>query len=121
MQGTANGYGERTGNADLFSVVANLELKLGGQVLPDGRLGEMTRVAHAVAEITNVPPDQHQPYVGALAVRAQGRSARQRDQGRPDLYQHIDPATVGNDMRMLVSEMAGRAASSSRAASSAST
>src|SRR4029434_8482454 len=56
VQGTVNGYGERTGNADLVSVVANLELKLGRQVLPDGRLQDATRIAHAVAEVTNVPP-----------------------------------------------------------------
>ena len=56
VQGTLNGYGERTGNADLIAVVANLELKLGRAVLPAGALREATRIAHAVAEVTNVPP-----------------------------------------------------------------
>ena len=83
VQGTINGYGERTGNADLVSVVANLELKLDRAVLPAGLLREATRIAHAVAEVTNVPPASRQPYVGIVGVRAQGRAARQRDQGRP--------------------------------------
>ena len=56
VQGTINGYGERTGNADLLAVVANLELKRGRVLLPEGRLSEATRIAHAVAEVTNVPP-----------------------------------------------------------------
>src|SRR5215212_8581713 len=64
VQGTLNGYGERTGNADLVSVVANLELKLDKRVLPPGLLREATRIAHAVAEVTNVPPASRQPYVG---------------------------------------------------------
>ncbi len=83
VQGTLNGYGERTGNADLVSVVANLELKLGRQVLPNGLLREATRIAHAVADVTNVPPASRQPYVGRERVHAQGRPPRQRDQGRP--------------------------------------
>ena len=83
VQGTLNGYGERTGNADLFTVVANLQLKLGTQVLAAGRLREATRIAHAIAEVTNVPPYARQPYVGRQRVRAQGRPARQRHQGRP--------------------------------------
>ena len=68
VQGTVNGYGERTGNADLLAVVANLEIKLGRQVLPTGRLGDATRIAHAVAEVTNVPPASRQPYVGTSAA-----------------------------------------------------
>src|SRR5499427_2161229 len=67
VQGTANGYGERAGNANLFSVVAGLQLKQGRQVLPEGCLPEMSRVAHAISEVTNVAPDTHQPYVGLSA------------------------------------------------------
>ena len=74
VQGTLNGYGERTGNADLVSVVANLELKLDKRVLPDGLLREATRVAHAVADVTNFPPASRQPYVGVVGLRAQGRA-----------------------------------------------
>jgi 2-isopropylmalate synthase len=109
VQGTANGYGERCGNADLFSVVANLELKFGRQVLPDGSLADLGRVSHAVAEVANINPDPHQSYVGASAFAHKGGLHASGVRVDPDLYQHIDPATVGNDMRTLVSEMAGRA------------
>lgn len=109
VQGTLNGYGERTGNADLLTVVANLELKLGRQVLPAGRLGDATRIAHAVSEITNVPPYSRQPYVGASAFAHKAGLHASAIKVDPDLYQHADPTTVGNDMRMLVSDMAGRA------------
>ncbi|MGH3341926.1 MAG: citramalate synthase [Carbonactinosporaceae bacterium] len=109
VQGTANGYGERAGNANLFSVVANLELKQDRTVLPAGSLGEMSRIAHAVAEVTNIAPGSHQPYVGASAFAHKAGLHASAVKVDPDLYQHIDPALVGNDMRMLVSEMAGRA------------
>jgi 2-isopropylmalate synthase len=109
VQGTANGYGERCGNADLFAVVANLEQKLGRAVLPTGRLSELGRVAHAVAEVANITPDAHQPYVGASAFAHKAGLHASGVRIDPDLYQHIDPGAVGNDMRTLVSEMAGRA------------
>jgi 2-isopropylmalate synthase len=109
VQGTVNGYGERTGNADLLAVVANLEVKLGRQVLPTGRLGDATRIAHAVAEVTNVPPASRQPYVGTSAFAHKAGLHASAIKVDPDLYQHMDPAGVGNDMRLLVSDMAGRA------------
>jgi 2-isopropylmalate synthase len=109
VQGTLNGYGERTGNADLLAVVANLELKLGRPVLPAGKLTEATRIAHAVSEITNVPPYSRQPYVGASAFAHKAGLHASAIKVDPDLYQHTDPTRVGNDMRMLVSDMAGRA------------
>jgi 2-isopropylmalate synthase len=109
VQGTLNGYGERTGNADLLAVVANLELKLGRSVLPAGRLADATRIAHAVSEITNVPPYSRQPYVGASAFAHKAGLHASAIKVDPDLYQHTDPTRVGNDMRMLVSDMAGRA------------
>jgi 2-isopropylmalate synthase len=109
VQGVVNGYGERTGNADLVSVVANLELKLDRAVLPDGLLGEATRIAHAVAEVTNVPPASRQPYVGASAFTHKAGLHASAIKVDPDLYQHMDPVGVGNDMRLLVSDMAGRA------------
>ena len=109
VQGTINGYGERTGNADLISVVANLELKLDRQVLPQGLLSEATRIAHAVAEVTNVPPASRQPYVGTSAFAHKAGLHASAIKVDPDLYQHMDPAGVGNDMRLLVSDMAGRA------------
>ncbi len=109
VQGTINGYGERTGNADLVAVVANLQLKLDRSVLPDGLLGEATRIAHAVAEVTNVPPASRQPYVGASAFAHKAGLHASAIKVDPDLYQHMDPVGVGNDMRLLVSDMAGRA------------
>jgi len=109
VQGCINGYGERTGNADLVSVVANLELKLDRRVLPAGLLRDATRVAHAVADVTNVPPASRQPYVGVSAFAHKAGLHASAIKVDPDLYQHMDPAGVGNDMRLLVSDMAGRA------------
>ena len=109
VQGTLNGYGERTGNADLVTVVANLELKLERAVLPEGLLGEATRIAHAVAEVTNVPPASRQPYVGVSAFAHKAGLHASAIKVDPDLYQHMRPEGVGNDMRLLVSDMAGRA------------
>jgi 2-isopropylmalate synthase len=109
VQGTVNGYGERTGNAELLSVVANLELKYGWPLLPAGSLREATRLAHAIAEVTNVPPSARQPYVGLSSFAHKAGLHASAIKVDPNLYQHIDPAVVGNDMRMLVSDMAGRA------------
>ncbi|WP_224276567.1 citramalate synthase [Nocardioides lacusdianchii] len=109
VQGCINGYGERTGNADLVTVVANLELKLDRRVLPQGLLREATRIAHAVAEVTNVPPASRQPYVGTSAFAHKAGLHASAIKVDPNLYQHMDPVGVGNDMRLLVSDMAGRA------------
>jgi 2-isopropylmalate synthase len=109
VQGTANGYGERSGNANLFSVVAGLQLKGGNVVLEGDGIREMTRIAHAISEVTNVTPDSHQPYVGLSAFAHKAGLHASAIRVDPMLYQHIDPAEVGNDMRMLVSDMAGRA------------
>jgi len=109
VQGTINGYGERTGNADLVSVVANLELKLDRKVLPQGMLREATRIAHAVADVTNFPPASRQPYVGTSAFAHKAGLHASAIKVDPNLYQHMDPIHVGNDMRLLISDMAGRA------------
>jgi 2-isopropylmalate synthase len=109
VQCTANGYGERPGNADLFAVVGNLALKLGLPVLPDGGLEQMVRVSHAIAEIANLAPDTHQAYVGSAAFAHKAGLHASAIKVDPALYNHIDPAAVGNDMRILVTEMAGRA------------
>ncbi|RKN09249.1 citramalate synthase [Streptomyces radicis] len=109
VQCTANGYGERVGNANLFPVVAALELKYGRRVLPPGALTEMTRVSHAIAEVVNLAPATHQPYVGVSAFAHKAGLHASAIKVDPDLYQHIDPELVGNSMRMLVSDMAGRA------------
>jgi 2-isopropylmalate synthase len=109
VQGTINGYGERTGNSDLVSVIANLELKYGWPLLPTGSLREATRLSHAIAEVTNVPPSARQPYVGLSSFAHKAGLHASAIKVDPNLYQHIDPVEVGNDMRMLVSDMAGRA------------
>ena len=109
VQGTLNGYGERTGNADLISIIANLQLKKKQEVLPAGALEEAFRIAHAVAEVTNVSPSARQPYVGISAFAHKAGLHASAIKVDPALYQHENPESVGNDMRMLVSEMAGRA------------
>jgi 2-isopropylmalate synthase len=109
VQGTANGYGERAGNADLFSVVAGLQLKQGMVVLPGDAITDMSRIAHTISEIANVNPDPHQPYVGVSAFAHKAGLHASAVKVDPMLYQHIDPALVGNDTRTLVSDMAGRA------------
>ncbi len=109
VQGTVNGYGERTGNVDLLTVVANLELKHGLRTLTGEGLEESTRISHAISEITNISPYARQPYVGASAFAHKAGLHASAIKVDPDLYQHIDPTAVGNDIRMLVSDMAGRA------------
>jgi 2-isopropylmalate synthase len=109
VQGTLNGYGERTGNADLVTIIANLELKKKQLVLPPNALRESFRISHAVAEVTNISPSARQPYVGVSAFAHKAGLHASAIKVDPFLYQHEDPASVGNDMRMLVSDMAGRA------------
>lgn len=109
VQCTANGYGERAGNADLFAVTGNLVTKLGMDVLPEGGAAELTRVSHALAELANVAPEEHQPYVGSSAFAHKAGLHASAIKVDPLLYNHIDPEVVGNDMRVLVTEMAGKA------------
>jgi 2-isopropylmalate synthase len=109
VQCTANGYGERTGNADLFSVVSSLELKMGLRVLPGDGLREAKRISHALADIANLPPDTHQAYVGVSSFAHKAGLHASALKVNEELYSHIDPRLVGNDTRILVTEMAGRA------------
>jgi 2-isopropylmalate synthase len=108
VQGAANGYGERCGNADLFAIVAGLELKQGFKVLPQDRLAALTATAHAIAELANLPPDHRQPYVGGAAFATKAGLHASAIARRADAYSHVDPARVGNQPRVLVSELAGR-------------
>jgi len=108
VQGTINGYGERTGNADLTTVISNLQLKYGWPLLPEG-LSHLTRISHAIAEITNQPPQARQPYVGHSSFAHKAGLHASAIRVDANLYQHIDPELVGNDMRMLISDMSGRA------------
>lgn len=109
VQGTMNGYGERTGNADLTTVIANLQLKFGWQLLPSERLGDLTRISHAIAAIANQPTYHRQPYVGVSSFAHKAGLHASAIKVDANLYQHIEPELVGNDMRMLISDMAGRA------------
>ena len=109
VQGCANGYGERSGNANLFTVIGNLQLKRGMNIVGDAQLAEMTRIAHAVSEATNVTLSSQAPYVGHSAFAHKAGLHASAVKIDPNLYQHIDPLVVGNDMRMLVSSMSGRA------------
>jgi 2-isopropylmalate synthase len=108
VQGTINGYGERCGNVDLIPVVANLQLKLGYDVLPPEGLRRLTEVSHLVAEAANLNPDAHAPYVGRSAFAHKGGIHVAAVAKLPESYQHVDPALVGNEPRVVVSEMAGR-------------
>jgi 2-isopropylmalate synthase len=108
VQGTVNGYGERCGNVDLVPVIANLQLKLGRAVLAPDRLARLTEVSRVVAAIANLNPDSHAPYVGRSAFAHKGGIHVAAVSKLPGSYQHVDPALVGNEMRVVVSEVAGR-------------
>jgi len=108
VQGTMNGYGERCGNADLCTLIPNLELKMGIAVLPPGRLVHLTRVARAVASVANQSLYRHAPYVGRSAFAHKGGIHAAAMRHNPRSYQHIDPRLVGNQSRVLVSELSGR-------------
>jgi len=108
VQGTINGYGERCGNANLCSIAPALELKLGRRCLAPGALRQLTRVARQVAEIANLAPDTHAAYVGRSAFAHKGGVHVAAIRRLPRAYEHIDPALVGNETRVVVSELAGR-------------
>ncbi len=108
VQGAANGYGERCGNADLFAVIAGLELKREHELLPPGRLGALAATAREIAEVANLPFDAKQPYVGSSAFATKAGLHASAIARRPDAYSHVDPASVGNQTHVLVSELAGR-------------
>ncbi len=109
VQGTANGYGERAGNADIFSVIGGLVFKMGLDVLPAGTVAESMRVSHAIAEIANLAPDTHAPYVGSSAFAHKAGLHASAIKLGPELYNHLDPRLTGNSQKILITEMAGRA------------
>jgi 2-isopropylmalate synthase len=115
VQGTINGYGERCGNADLCSIIPGLKLKMGLDCVSGEDLAKLTDTARFVAELCNISPDAHQPYVGHNAFAHKGGmhvSAVERD---PSTFEHIDPTLVGNAPHVLVSELSGRATITQRA------
>jgi 2-isopropylmalate synthase len=108
VQGCINGYGERTGNADLCATVPNLTLKMGIRTIGRERLERMTPVAHHIAELVNIAPDPHQPYVGASAFAHKAGLHTSAIARAPQAYEHVVPDAVGNGTRFVVSEMSGR-------------
>ena len=115
VQGCVNGYGERTGNADLCTLLPNLVLKLGIEVVSKEQLARLTPIAHHVAEITNTSIDPHHPYVGSAAFSHKAGLHTSAIARRADAYEHVDPTRVGNSTRMVVSELMGRATVLTRA------
>jgi len=108
VQGTINGFGERCGNADLCILIPNLMLKLGYQVLEKENLKKLREISHLVWELVNRPPDTHQPYVGDSAFAHKGGQHTDAVLKNPRTYEHINPALVGNQRRVLVSDQAGK-------------
>ncbi|MFF8828545.1 citramalate synthase [Streptomyces sp. NPDC015131] len=108
VQGTAHGYGERCGNADLFTVIGNLALKRNRPVVGPAQLAGMAATGHAITELTGVPPRRGAPYIGPAAFTHKAGLHASALRVDPGLYQHIDPERVGNVMRTLVSDMGGR-------------
>ena len=108
VQGTINGYGERCGNANLCSVIPVLQLKMGYGCLPKERLSTLAEVAHYVSEVCNMGTDDHQPFVGPSAFAHKGGVHINAVIKNPRTYEHIDPAQVGNQRKLLVSEMGGK-------------
>ncbi|NPA89841.1 MAG: citramalate synthase [Chloroflexi bacterium] len=108
VQGTVNGYGERCGNANLISIIANLKLKMGIDVVSDEQLRKLTEVSRFVSELANLPPNTRQPFVGASAFAHKGGTHVNAVVKYEMSYQHIDPTLVGNRKRVLVSELSGK-------------
>ena len=107
VQGTINGYGERSGNANLCTVIPNLELKVGVRALPEGRLHEITELSRWVDEVAIVRPDERAPYVGASAFAHKGGMHVNAVLKNPTSFEHVEPEVVGNERRILVSDYSG--------------
>jgi len=108
VQGTINGYGERTGNCNLTAIIPNLTLKMGIETIPRDRLERLTPVAHHVAELVNMPLNPQAAYVGHSAFAHKAGLHTSAIAKRPDAYEHVNPEMVGNGTRFVVSELAGK-------------
>ncbi|HYE32441.1 MAG TPA: citramalate synthase [Methylomirabilota bacterium] len=108
VQGTVNGYGERTGNCNLLTVIANLEVKMGKRCLPEGGLVKLHELSQFVDEIANLRHDPRQPWVGSASFAHKGGTHVNAVQKLISSYEHADPALVGNTRRVLISDLAGR-------------
>jgi 2-isopropylmalate synthase len=108
VQACVNGWGERTGNANMFTVIANLKLKLGLDVVTDAQLKQITETSHFASELANLQPNAQQPYVGSAAFAHKAGLHAAAVARAPGSYTHVEPAAVGNQERVLVSELSGR-------------
>ncbi len=108
VQGTVNGFGERCGNADLLTIAANLQLKMGRTCLPEGSIRQLTHLSHFVSDVANIPPLNSRPFVGRSAFAHKGGMHVNGIVKNPLAYEHIPPERVGNQQRVLVSDMAGK-------------
>jgi len=108
VQGTINGYGERTGNCNLTAIIPNLSLKMGIETIPADRMARLTPVAHHVAELVNMPLNPQAAYVGHSAFAHKAGLHMSAIAKRPDAYEHLSPDVVGNGTRFVVSELAGK-------------
>jgi 2-isopropylmalate synthase len=108
VQGTINGVGERCGNANLVSIMADLELKMGYPCLPEGNVNCLYDLSHFVAEVANITPDEHLPFVGKSAFAHKGGVHVAAMRRNAKSYQHVEPELVGNKMRVVVSDLSGR-------------
>jgi 2-isopropylmalate synthase len=109
VQGTINGYGERTGNADLVPIAANLALKMGARPLLPDSIGRLTELSHYVAEVANVTPDSHQPYAGRYAFTHKAGLHTSGVARFAQAYEHIPPESVGNRRGVVASDLSGSA------------
>ncbi|MBD2308452.1 citramalate synthase [Chroococcidiopsis sp. FACHB-1243] len=107
VQGTVNGYGERCGNANLCSLIPNLQLKLGYQCLADAQMPQLTEVSRFVSEVVNLAPDEHAPFVGRSAFAHKGGIHVSAVERNPLTYEHIQPERIGNRRRIVISDQAG--------------
>jgi 2-isopropylmalate synthase len=115
VQGTMNGYGERCGNANLVTIIPNLQLKMGRQCLSDEQLASLTDAAHFVAELLNFTPHPDQPYVGKNAFAHKGGMHVAGVNADPATFEHVDPGLIGNTRELLVSELSGKGTVRARA------
>jgi 2-isopropylmalate synthase len=115
VQGTMNGYGERCGNANLVTIIPNLQLKLGYECVTEAQLAELTATAHLLDELLNFIPNPDQPYVGRNAFAHKGGMHVAGVSADPATFEHIDPSAVGNRRELLVSELSGKGTIQARA------
>lgn len=107
VQGTINGYGERCGNANLCSLIPNLQLKLGYRCIQDEQLAKLTQASRLISEVVNLAPDDHAPFVGRSAFAHKGGIHVSAVERNPLTYEHIEPETIGNQRRIVISDQSG--------------